>query len=218
MINLECASLKGLLECASFSAHEGNSRVVLAETDFDKNLLLRVLTGLTRTDSGKVFIFGKEISSITYAELSEARKKMGVVLNSGGLISNLKVWENLMLPLAYHASLSYNDIEVKMINILNNLGYNDDLNILPGPLPAYKKKLLGLARAFLTEPDLIIYDSIFDGLSSDIRNRALKVVNTFHEEKKGRVSLFLATSEVSVKDIKADSVYVLKKGNFHERN
>ena len=68
------------------------------------------------------------------------------------------------------------------------------------------------------EPDLIIYDSVFDGLSSDIRNRVLEAVNAFHEERKGRVSLFLATSDGSVKDIKADSVYVLKKGNFHERN
>lgn len=218
MIKLECASLKGLLECASFSMPEGNFCAVLAETDFDKNLILRALTGLTRLDSGRVFIFGKEISSITYAELGEVRKKMGVVLNSGGLVSNLKVWENLMLPLAYHASISYNDMEEKMMNVLNNLGYNDDLNMLPGPLPTYKKKLLGLARAILTEPELIIYDSVFDGLSADIRSRVLEVVNAFHEEKKGRASLFLATSEGSIKGIKAKHVYVLKKGNFYERN
>lgn len=201
-----------------FSMPEGSFCAVLAETDFDKNLLLRVLTGLTRLDSGKVFIFGKEISSITYAELGEVRKRMGVVLNRGGLVSNLKVWENLMLPLAYHASLSYKDMEEKMMHVLNNLGYNDDLNMLPGPLPTYKKKLLGLARAILTEPELIIYDSVFDGLSSDIRNRVLETVNAFHEEKKGRASLFLATSEGSVKGIKAECVYVLKKGNFYERN
>lgn len=218
MIKLECASLKGLLECASFAMPEGNFCAVLAETDFDKNLLLRVLTGLTRLDSGKVFIFGKEISSITYAELGEVRKKMGVVLNRGGLVSNLKVWENLMLPLAYHASLSYKDMEEKMMNILNNLGYNDDLNMLPGPLPTYKKKLLGLARAILTEPELIIYDSVSDGLSPDIRNRVLEAVNAFHEEKKGRASLFLASSEGSVKGIMAERIYVLKKGNFYERD
>ncbi|MDP3112685.1 MAG: ATP-binding cassette domain-containing protein [Thermodesulfovibrionales bacterium] len=218
MIKLECASLKGFLECASFSVSDGNICAVLAETDFEKNLLLRVLTGLTGLDSGKVFIFGREISSITYAELGEVRKKMGVVLNRGGLVSNLKVWENLMLPLAYHASLSYKDMEEKMMDVLNNLGYNDDLNMLPGPLPTYKKKLLGLARAILMEPDLIIYDSVFDGLSSDIRNRVLEAVNAFHEEKKGRVSLFLASSEGSIKGIMAERVYVLKKGNFHERN
>jgi phospholipid/cholesterol/gamma-HCH transport system ATP-binding protein len=54
-------------------------------------------------------------------------------LNNGGLISNLKVWENIMLPLSYHSSLSHHDMDEKMISILGKIGYDDDLTILPGP-------------------------------------------------------------------------------------
>lgn len=224
MIMLECASLKGLLECASFSISEGNICAVLTETDFERNLLLRVFTGLARLDSGKIFIFDKDLSSISYAELNEIRERMGVVLNDGGLVSNLKVWENLMLPFVYHTSrnrvattLSHQDMEEKMMNILSKTGYDDDLNILPGPLPTYKKRLLGLARAMLMEPDLIIYDSVFDRLSSDIRDKVLEAVNLFHRERKGRASLFLATSESSIEDIKADSIHILKNGSITRR-
>ena len=66
MITLECASLKGFLDCASLAVSGGRACVVLTETEFEKNLLLRIFTGLSRLDSGKIFIFGKEVSSLAY--------------------------------------------------------------------------------------------------------------------------------------------------------
>lgn len=218
MITLECASLKGFLDCASLAVSGGRACVVLTETEFEKNLLLRIFTGLTRLDSGKIFIFGKEVSSFSYSELNAVRKRMGIVLNKGGLISNLKVWENIMLPLSYHSSLSHHDMDEKMISILGKIGYDDDLTILPGPLPAYKKRLAGFARAMLMEPDLIIYDSVFEGLSSDIRSKVLGTITAFQCEKEGRASLFLDMDEGLLDDIRADSIYTLKKGKFYERN
>lgn len=217
MITLECASLKGFLDCASLAISGGRACVVLTETEFEKNLLLRIFTGLTRLDSGKIFIFGKEVSSFSYGELNTARERMGIVLNNGGLISNLKVWENIMLPLSYHSS-SHHDMDKKMISILGKIGYDDDLTILPGPLPAYKKRLAGFARAMLMEPDLIIYDSVFEGLSADIRSKVLETITAFQHEKEGRASLFLDMDEGLLDYIRADSIYTLKKGKFYERN
>ena len=218
MITLECASLKGFLDCASLAVSGGRACVVLTETEFEKNLLLRIFTGLTRLDSGKIFIFGKEVSSFSYSELNAARKRMGIVLNNGGLISNLKVWENIMLPLSYHSSLSHHDMDEKMISILGKIGYDDDLTILPGPLPIYKKRLAGFARAMLMEPDLIIYDSVFEGLSPDIRSKVLETITAFQRQKEGRASLFLDMDEGLLDYIRADSIYTLKKGKFYERN
>lgn len=218
MITLECASLKGFLDCASLAVSDGRVCAVLTETEFEKNLLLRIFTGLTRLDSGKIFIFGKEVSSFSYSELNAARKRMGIVFNNGGLISNLKVWENIMLPLSYHSSLSHHDMDEKMINILGKIGYDDDVAVLPGPLPAYKKRLAGFARAMLMEPDLIIYDSVFEGLSPDIRSKVLETITVFHREKEGRASLFLDMGEWLLDYIRADGIYMLKKGKFYERN
>lgn len=218
MITLECASLKGLLECASLSVSEGKTCVVLTETDIERNMVLKIITGLARVDSGKVFIFGKEISSISYDELNELRKRLGVVMNNGGLVSNLKVWENIMLPLAYHKSLSDHGMEEKMMRILGRIGYDDDVTRLSGPLPPFKKRLVGLVRAMLMEPDIMIYDYISEGLSVDFKSRLLDTINTFHGEKKGRTSVFLESGSNVTSDIKADSIFILKKGIFHERN
>jgi len=218
MLKLECASLKGLLECVSFSLLENNICAILTETDFERNLMPKVFTGLIRPDSGRVFIFGKDISSISYSELNELRKRMGIVLNDGGLVSNLKIWENLILPLSYHTTLSNRDMEEKMMGILSRIGYNGDLTEIPGPLPTYKKRLIGVARTMLMEPELIIYDSVFDGLGPDVRDKVIETVNVFHREKKGRASLFLASNESSIKGIEADNIYMLKKGRFYEGN
>ena len=218
MITLECASLKGFLDCASLAVSGGRSCIILTETEFEKNLLLRIFTGLTRLDSGKIFIFGKEVSSFSCGELNAVRKRMGIVLNNGGLISNLKVWENIMLPLSYHSSLSHHDMDEKMLSILGKIGYDDDIAALPGPLPVYKKRLAGLARAMLMEPDLIIYDSVFDGLSPEIRNKALETITVFQRQKEGRASLFFDMDEGLLDYIRADSIYTLKKGKFYERD
>ncbi|RJQ39409.1 MAG: ATP-binding cassette domain-containing protein [Nitrospiraceae bacterium] len=217
MITLECANLRGFLDCASLAVSKGSVCAVLTETEFEKNLLLRIFTGLTRLDSGKIFIFGQEVSSFSYTELNNARKRIGIVPNNGGLVSNLKVWENIMLPLSYHSS-SHHDMDEKMMTILGKIGYDDSVSALPGPLPAYKKRLAGLARAMLMEPDMMIYDSVFDGLSSDIRGKALETITAFQQEKEGRASLFLDTDESALNYIKANNIYTLKKGKFYERN
>jgi len=218
MITIECASLKGFLDCASLNIANGTFCAVLTETEFERNLLLKIFTGLAIPDSGRIDIFGKNISALSQDELYKLRTKIGVVPHNGGLISNLKVWENIMLPLSYHSNISTDDAEKKMLSILDKIGYNDDLTILPGPLPVYKKRLAGLARMMLMEPDLIIYDSVFDGLSSDIKKLTVETITSFHREKEGRVSIFLDMDEGLLDDIKVDCVYELRKGKFHERN
>jgi len=218
MITFECASVKGFLDCASLAVSAGGSCAVLTETEFEKNLLLKVFAGLTRPDSGRMLLFGKEISSLSADELNGARKRIGIVQNNGGLISNLKVWENILLPVSYHSPLPQQGLDEKMINILDKIGYDDDITMLPGPLPEYKKRLAGFARAMLMEPDLIIYDSVFDGLSPDIRGKVMGTITEFQQEKEGRASLFLDMDEGLLDYIRADKVYMLKKGKFYERN
>lgn len=219
MITLECADIKGIFECASFTIQDGNICLITTETDLEKNLLLRVLTGLTRVESGKVLIFGRDLSTASYIELNETRKRIGVVLNTGGLVSNLKVWENAALPAAYHASLSDLELGKKVSDIFERIGYEtEDLNMLPGLLPAYKKRLAGLARAMLMEPDIMIYDSVFEGLKSDIKANVVKAVIEFHKEKNGRISVFLDLGKGLPDDVRTDNSLMLKKGKFHEGN
>lgn len=216
MIKLEHTTVNGFLDYANFNMAEGESCVILTETDSDKRLLIRLLTGIIMPDSGKVFILGEDISSVEHDKLNGIRKRTGVVLNNGGLISNLKLWENIMLPAMYHTDQSQKTIEKNMADVLEKIGYDDTLEILPGLLPSYKKKLVGFARAALMEPDIMIYDSIFDGLNMSLKNKMVSAIDLFHKSKKGRGSLFLTSNENSASQIKTGKAYKLEGRNIHE--
>lgn len=219
MIAFDCVTIKGFLDCASFSVSGNRIGSIVTETEFDKNLILRVLTGLAKVDSGKVLVFDEDITAVSDVKLNEIRKRTGIALNNGGLISNLKLWENIVLPVAYHASIPEKAMEEKMLTILEKVGYDaDDLNLLPSLLQPYKRRLAGIVRAMLMEPDLIIYDSIFDGLKSNIKIKAQDAVVEFHKAKEGRVSLFLDSEKGLAEEVKADNIFMLKKGKFYERN
>ncbi|MCE5194365.1 MAG: ATP-binding cassette domain-containing protein [Nitrospiraceae bacterium] len=206
------------MECADYSVSRGDICAVVTETGFDKSLLLQLLTGFVKPDSGKIYILGKDLSIISDNELNEVRQMMGVVFENGGLISNLKVGENIMLPVSYHSPESHLYSEQKMMKLLEQAGYDEEITILPGPLPLYKKRLAGLVRAMLTEPELIIYDSIFDGLSQNVREKVHNLVSSFHFEKEGRASLFLASDKTSLRDISPSKIHILKNGRFDERD
>jgi phospholipid/cholesterol/gamma-HCH transport system ATP-binding protein len=218
MIKLEHTTVNGFLDDVNFCMAEGEACVILTETDLDKKLLIRLLTGIIMPDSGKVFIFGEETSSLGHDNLDEIRKRIGVVLNNGGLISNLKIWENIMLPAMYHTDQSQETIEKNMTDILEKIGYDDTLEVLPGHLPSYKKRLIGFARAALMDPDIMIYDSIFDGLSLDMRNKIISIIDSFHGSKNGRRSLFLTSNENSANQIKTGKAYRLKDRKVYEGN
>lgn len=216
MIKLEHTTVNGFLDDANFSMAEGESCVILTETDSDKRLLIRLLTGIIMPDSGKVFIFGEEISSMGHDKLNDIRKRTGIVLNNGGLISNLKVWENIMLPAMYHTDQSQETIEKNTTDFLEKIGYDENLEVLPGHLPSYKRKLVGFTRAVLMDPDIMIYDSIFDGLSLSLKNKMISAIDLFHKSKRGRGSLFLTSNENSANQIKTGKVYKLEDRTIHE--
>ncbi len=217
MIKFECATLKEVFDCASLIISDGKMCTVLTDTELEKKTILKVVAGLKKPDSGRLFIFGNDLQSAANAELDKTRLRIGVALNDGGLISNLKVWENILLPLSYHGRQTSNS-EEKMKIMLDRIGYNDKLDVLPGLLPSHKRRLAGIVRVFLMEPDLIIYDSVLDGLSSEDRDKLLGVINEFHKEKEGRTTVFLASEESSVKGLISDNAFILKQGRFHERN
>jgi ABC-type transporter Mla maintaining outer membrane lipid asymmetry ATPase subunit MlaF len=88
---------------------------------------------------------------------------------------------------------------------------------LPGPLPTHEKRLIGLIRAMLIEPELMIYASLFEGLSPDMSDRLMQVTTNFHAEKQGRTSVYITFDEQSIKDVRADITLRICYG-INERN
>ena len=107
------------------------------------------------------------------ALLENLGSQPGVVIvpHNGGLISNLPVWDNIVLPVQYHAIPFTGSLEDAVISLLDQCGLSDAVAVdafllkLPDQLTLFEKRLAGFARAMLMRPELILYDEIFEGLS-----------------------------------------------------
>lgn len=213
MIALRNVSANGLRDI-SFESGPGKAVKIIVDSDDEKNLLLRILTGLQKPDSGEVLLFGKEIYSISEDEYIKLFEKAAVVPGSGGLISNLKVWENITLPIEYHQGINPQDLEDRIIRLVRRmLGADTDIERieklmkqLPGHLSPHEKRLIGVVKAFIADPEIIIYDSIFEGLSTEMQDELTTMTMQFHKEKAERVSIYLTSDEYSIRKASADII------------
>ncbi|MBA4349538.1 MAG: hypothetical protein C0415_06080 [Thermodesulfovibrio sp.] len=195
----------------SFEIKEGSVCKIITNSDNEKNRLLDTILGFHKPVSGRVLIFDNEIYSIPEKESIKIFKRIGVVLKEGSIISNLKVWENITLPVWYHTEIKPAEMEKKVISLFEEIGRDISyisgyMGKLPGPLPVHEKMLISLIRAMLMEPELMIYDSLFEGLNPEMMERLVKLTTDFHSEKKGRISVHISSDEQSLKNIKPNMV------------
>ncbi len=184
--------------------YEGERVAIIGSLGSGKATLLRLLLGLEKPQEGSVFLFGKDIGTLERQEIDMLRQGIGVVFENTALVSNLKVIENVMLPIQYHSNLSADAIMEQAVSLLHSVGYRGDMWELPGPLPSYTKKGIALARAMALDPAVMIYDRLMEGLDTSQGLQLLKFVEEFHSNKKNRLSIMIANDERDVKDIKLD--------------
>lgn len=214
LIRAENIPLAEISTSTSFTVSGGEMVVILTPKDEINASLARILIGLEKPLSGKVFLFGTDIAALSGRELHELRRRIGIAFGSGGLVSNLKAWENLTLPLYYHQHLSHNEIEMRGAATLGRLGFTGKLTALPGHMTASQKKTIGVARAMLVDPDVILYESPVFGLDQEEKGAFFRVAREFHREKPGRASLFITSSHEVLQSLSEAVVVDITKGQI----
>jgi phospholipid/cholesterol/gamma-HCH transport system ATP-binding protein len=199
IILAENISLTETSKATSFQMQLGGMYTLLTSKDEDAASLTRLLIGMDKPHSGKIILFGSDTAIISETDLHLIRRRIGVAFKSGGLISNLKVWENLTLPLYYHQRLSHKEIESQGIAMLGRLGYTGRYMDLPGLLAINQMKIVGIARAMLIAPQVIIYESPVYGLNQEEKIKFFENAAEFHRETPGRVSIFVSASQEVVR-------------------
>ncbi len=142
------------------------------------------------------------------ALLKNLGDQSGVVIvpHNGGLISNLRIWENIILPVQYHGIEVAGELEDNVGQLLSECGVegpgaaSELLLKLPDQLSLYEKRLVGFVRAMLMSPELIIYDSTIEGLSRKELVRAVKFDSVFRLHYPFRTSVLVSFEEYRDKD------------------
>ncbi len=203
------------LQEVSFGVPGGSMAAALTERQEESYLLVRLMLGLAQPLSGSVTLLGEPLGGASEKALNALRRQVAVVYPAGGLISNLKVWENLVLPLEYFSLYPPKEIEERGMAALEGVGYAAGLMELPGHLSLYSRKQVGLARAMLLNPRLVIYDEILTGLSGDQRGSIIEIIRKFHRETPGRTSLFLTSNEDAIREMPVEARIAMKGSSVH---
>jgi phospholipid/cholesterol/gamma-HCH transport system ATP-binding protein len=173
------------LDSVSFELHSGDTRVILGAAGSGKTMLLKAAIGLIRPDSGKIYLFGNEITSLQEAQLFHIRSGVGVLFQEGGLFDSVTVEENVAYPLLNRAgrSESLTEVEAKVREALRFVELEHTMEQYPSELSGGMRRRVGIARAVVTEPPLVLYDSPTAGLDPITANTIMALIAKERDSK-----------------------------------
>ncbi|MGB9711175.1 MAG: ATP-binding cassette domain-containing protein [Thermodesulfovibrio sp.] len=148
----------------NFEIEKGSKTVFIFEKEEQGNEFLKIITGIKNPEKGEIIFMGKNLKETTRDNLFKLRKKTGIVFKTGGLISNLKAWENLILPALYHKLDDEEKIIKKGIELLRKLEFKKEPMSSVAELTNFEKRIIGIARAVLMNPEIIILEYPLYGL------------------------------------------------------
>lgn len=154
------------LSDVSFDAVESESRVILGAAGSGKTILLKTAMGLIQPSSGKVYVFGRDISRMTERELFDVRSRIGMLFQESALFDSLTIEENVAYPLLNQHSLKVprDQVHPKVVEALDFVELGKTLEKFPSELSGGMRRRAAIARAVVTGPPLILYDSPTAGL------------------------------------------------------
>jgi phospholipid/cholesterol/gamma-HCH transport system ATP-binding protein len=177
------------LDHVSFEMHPGQTFVVFGSAGSGKTMLLKVAVGLVRPDSGRVSLFGQEITQLREQDLFDLRARVGILFQEGGLFDSLTVAENVAYPLANQPALRHaaavestgngaaaRSVEDRVLESLRFVELDQTLDKFPDELSGGMRRRVGIARAVVSEPALVLYDSPTAGLDPITANTIVALI------------------------------------------
>jgi len=181
-VNLAFGSTPALVR-VSFSMRAGETRVVLGAAGSGKTMLLKTAVGLVKPDSGHISLFGEEVTGRKESQLYGLRSKVGILFQEGGLFDSLTIAENVAYPLLNQYAVYKNgntlppdEVDRRVRESLSFVELEHTLDKFPSELSGGMRRRAGIARAIVTAPQLVLYDSPTAGLDPITANLIINLI------------------------------------------
>jgi len=195
----------------NFSMHSGETIGLLGNSGTGKSVLLRSIIGLEQIDEGEIYFRNERIDTFSEQELYKVRTQISYAFQTGALFDSLSVFENIAYPLFEHTQLSESQIEDKVRETLSIVNMKDAFDFMPSDLSGGMQKRVGLARAIVLNPEIILYDEPTAGLDPVNVEMVIEVMNRF--KNKG-ISGILVTHDIPVAKKICDRILILRDGKI----
>jgi phospholipid/cholesterol/gamma-HCH transport system ATP-binding protein len=172
-----------VLQNISFQVMPGETRIVLGPAGCGKSVLLKLANGLLLPDAGRIYVFGKEINAMPEEDLFAFRDRIGMVFQEGALFDSMTVRDNVAYRLI-EEHVSAEEIDRRVLEVLRFVELDHTIDKYPSQLSGGMRRRVAIARAIVTKPDLLLYDSPTGGLdpitSTTIIELVVKQRDVFH--------------------------------------
>lgn len=190
----------------------GKIVAIMGPSGSGKTTLLRLIGGLLRPDSGQIKVNHVDVHSLKKPQLSEFRKKMGLLFQSGALFSHLTVFENVAFPLREHTDLPSQLLHDLVLMKLEAVGLRGAANMMSEELSGGMARRVALARAMALDPELMMYDEPFTGQDPISMGVLLRLIK--HLNRLLNLTSIIVSHDVEETCSIADYVYLLAHGSI----
>lgn len=202
-----------VLKGVNFTLNQGENVVVLGRSGSGKSVLIKCIVGLIQIDSGFLKVFDKNIPDVKHGDLDHIRQKIGFVFQGSALYDSMTVQENLEFPLRrLKKRKNRSETDMMVHEALENVGLADTKQKMPSELSGGMRKRIGLARALILHPEIMLYDEPTTGLdpitAKEISNLMLEM------QKKYNTSSIIISHDMNCTKITANRMLVLIDGVF----
>jgi phospholipid/cholesterol/gamma-HCH transport system ATP-binding protein len=192
---------------------KGENLAVLGRSGSGKSVLIKIICGLLKPDSGLVKVLGQEVDRITAAALQQLRLKIGFSFQSSALYDSMSVRENLAFPLVRNKrSLSGKEVTAAIEAVLHEVGLLQTINQMPSELSGGQRKRIGIARTLILKPEIMLYDEPTAGLDPitciEINNLIIKVQQQYN------TSSIIITHDLTCAKTISNKVAMILDGKF----
>lgn len=190
----------------------GKLTYILGPSGAGKSVILKHILGLLRPDAGSVWVAGKDISKMSGDALAQHRTLFGMLFQNSALFDDMSIFENVAFPLREHTNLSEAEIEKKIKDTLAILGMTSGFDKLPSEISGGMRKRVGLARAIIREPQILLYDEPTTGLDPVTRTTVDDLIATLKREL--RLTSIVISHDIPSALLLADRIAFLYQGQI----
>jgi phospholipid/cholesterol/gamma-HCH transport system ATP-binding protein len=203
---------KQVLDGVGFELQRGECLVVMGRSGTGKSVLLRQIIGLEKPDSGSVVFDGAELTRLGEEELFPARRRMGMLFQSGALFDSMNLFDNVAFPLRKHTGLGPGELAAKVEEKLKMVRLEGASAKFPADVSGGMRKRAALARSLALDPDLMLYDEPSSGLDPMTAATIASLIGNVEQEL-GVTSLVI-THDLALARRVGDRLAFLSDGRF----
>lgn len=199
-----------VLKGVNFGIKAGMTTVIGGASGQGKSVAIKLILGLMKPDTGKIFIDGQDITTMNSRELNKVRSNFGVLFQGVALFDSMTVYENIALPLREKTKLPDAEIRIQVMESLEQFGLTGHEDKFPAQLSGGMQKRVGLARALQLQPKIMLFDEPTTGLDPA---RSLEIYRLFHKiQREMQYTSVIVSHDIPKIFNLADQVVVMHEG------